>query len=558
MRIEKTALDAQNRCVYSLYKEKGCIGHAVTCADCFEALEIAPEWQSRGYGSYLLREVLRQNGGFDRTAPSEFTAPLPDAGNTAAQALAAKFGFVPRGGLLVRRRVPDLTAVELTHRFLRSTLAPGGLYLDATCGNGHDTLFLCSVAGENGRVIGLDIQPQAAANTNALLAANGMAAIGRAECCDHRELLRFAPPGSADCVMFNFGWLPGAAHDVHSTADSTLPALQAGLDALKPGGVLAAVLYSGKVIGNAEKKAAAEFFRSLPLADYTVLICEFANWADTAPLPCLSLSGKNNRCRCEAPKKEVLPMLQQQTQSPGWRVLNRDVIKYIAMTAMLLNHIANIFLVPGTLWYEVLVDIGYFTAITMCYFLVEGFRYTHSRKQYALRLFGFGVVSQVPFSMAFAQNGILEFQDFNMMFTLFLCFCILLCIETIRNRFLRGVLIVLLIFGSLFCDWALLAPVFTLLFRWSGQDQKRLRFSFALSAALFGWLNYTSSVWLYPTAQCLLMACGSMAGIAASGFVILYLYNGQRAARGKNFSQWFFYLFYPVHLLVLGVIRVMG
>jgi hypothetical protein len=251
-------------------------------------------------------------------------------------------------------------------------------------------------------------------------------------------------------------------------------------------------------------------------------------------------------------------MLQQQTQSPGWRVLNRDVIKYIAVTAMLLNHIANIFLVPGTLWYEVLVDIGYFTAITMCYFLVEGFRYTHSRKQYALRLFGFGVVSQVPFSMAFAQNGILEFQDFNMMFTLFLCFCILLCIETIRNRFLRGVLIVLLIFGSLFCDWALLAPVFTLLFRWSGQDQKRLRFSFALSAALFGWLNYTSSVWLYPTAQCLLMACGSMAGIAASGFVILYLYNGQRAARGKKFSQWFFYLFYPVHLLVLGVIRVMG
>lgn len=108
-------------------------------------------------------------------------------------------------------------------------------------------------------MIGLDIQPQAAANTNALLAANGMAAIGRAECCDHRELLRFAPPGSADCVMFNFGWLPGAAHDVHSTADSTLPALQAGLDALKPGGVLAAVLYSGKVIGNAEKKAAAEF-----------------------------------------------------------------------------------------------------------------------------------------------------------------------------------------------------------------------------------------------------------------------------------------------------------
>ena len=50
--------------------------------------------------------------------------------------------------------------------------------------------------------------------------------------------------------------------------------------------MLAAVLYSGKVIGDAEKQAALAFFRSLPLTKYTVLVCEFANWADTAPLPC--------------------------------------------------------------------------------------------------------------------------------------------------------------------------------------------------------------------------------------------------------------------------------
>ena len=282
MKLEKTPGG------YALYKEKTIIG---TCqarpteqgAD-IAALTIVPEWRRKGYGSYLLKEVLRSLGGYDKEMATVFTAPLPaDAGELAFW---AKFGFAAEGSGLCRRRTPDLTAVKLVQDFLAARLTDPGLCIDATCGNGHDTLFLCSVAGENGRVIGLDIQPQAAANTNALLAANGMAAIGRAECCDHRELLRFAPPGSADCVMFNFGWLPGAAHDVHSTADSTLPALQAGLDALKPGGVLAAVLYSGKVIGNAEKKAAAEFFRILPLADYTVLICEFANWADTAPLPC--------------------------------------------------------------------------------------------------------------------------------------------------------------------------------------------------------------------------------------------------------------------------------
>lgn len=242
-------------------------------------------------------------------------------------------------------------------------------------------------------------------------------------------------------------------------------------------------------------------------------------------------------------------MLQQQTQSPGWRVLNRDVIKYIAITAMLLNHIANIFLVPGTLWYEVLVDIGYFTAITMCYFLVEGFRYTHSRKQYALRLFGFGVVSQVPFSMAFAQNGILEFQDFNMMFTLFLCFCILLCIETIRNRFLRGVLIVLLIFGSLFCDWALLAPVFTLLFAWAGGNRTRQKSAFGAAALIYGGMAGLGSGQVWE-------AVGCAVPILVSAFVILYLYNGQRAARGRTFYKWFFYAFYPAHLLVLGLLRL--
>ncbi|MGN0975225.1 MAG: class I SAM-dependent methyltransferase, partial [Gemmiger sp.] len=197
----------------------------------------------------------------------------------------------PEPGQLCRRRVPDLTAVELTHQALTAALQgrADSFFVDATCGNGHDTLFLCRLAGPGGRVLGLDVQPQAVEATNALLARSGMAEVGQAVCADHRDLLRYAPPGTADCVLFNFGWLPGAGHEVYSTAESTLPALQAALDALKPGGVLAAVLYSGKVIGDGEKQAALAFFRNLPLTRYTVLVCEFANWAATAPLPCLVL-----------------------------------------------------------------------------------------------------------------------------------------------------------------------------------------------------------------------------------------------------------------------------
>ena len=87
------------------------------------------------------------------------------------------------------------------------------------------------------------------------------------------------------------------------------------------------------------------------------------------------------------------------------KILSRDVIKYFAMLTMLLNHIANVFLTPGTLLYEFFLNIGYFTAVTMCYFLVEGYGYTHSRREYARRLLVFAGVSQIPYSMAFAGDS---------------------------------------------------------------------------------------------------------------------------------------------------------
>ncbi len=275
---------------YLLYKESTLIGQAELDGDRITMFTVQPQWRNRGYGSYLLREMLRLNDGFARQTPSHFTAPAPE--NAAAAALLHKFGFSPTGeadGSWQRVRSPDMTAVELCHRFLEGTLPAGGTFLDATCGNGHDTLFLCRKASPNGRVLALDIQPAAVEATNRLLAEHGLQGVGRAIVCDHRDLGHLVPPGTLDAAVFNFGWLPGADHAVHSAAESTLPALQAALDALKPGGVLAAVLYSGKVIGDGEKQAVLEFFRALPLTKYTVLVCEFANWASTAPLPCFVL-----------------------------------------------------------------------------------------------------------------------------------------------------------------------------------------------------------------------------------------------------------------------------
>ena len=227
---------------FALYKEKDCIGECrlspAPKGAQLAALCILPRWRRKGYGSYLLKEVLRSFGGYDREAATVFTAPLPE--NAAELAFWGKFGFAAEGGQLVRRRTPDLTAVKFVQDFLAARLVHPQLCVDAICGS-------------------------------------------------HADLLQYVQPGTADAVMFNFGWLPGADHGVFSTAQSSIPALQAALQAVRPGGIVSAILYSGAVIGSDEKQAVLRFLRALPLKSFTVLVCDFANWAETAPLPCIIL-----------------------------------------------------------------------------------------------------------------------------------------------------------------------------------------------------------------------------------------------------------------------------
>ncbi|MCI8524411.1 MAG: conjugal transfer protein TraX [Oscillospiraceae bacterium] len=239
------------------------------------------------------------------------------------------------------------------------------------------------------------------------------------------------------------------------------------------------------------------------------------------------------------------------------RGLSREAVKYIAALAMLLNHIASVCLTPGTLLREVLIDAGYFTAVTMCYFLAEGFRHTRSRRRYALRLAVFAAVSELPFCLAFTENGILAFQGMNMLFTLLLCFGILAVLEEVESSAVRCALVTALVLLSLVSDWPLLAPLFTLLFRRAGGGRRRTAAAFAAAAGLTGLLFYADSALAgLPPAACLLRALGAAAGPAAAGVAVAFCYSGQRAARGRAFSKWFFYVFYPAHLLLLGLIRV--
>lgn len=240
------------------------------------------------------------------------------------------------------------------------------------------------------------------------------------------------------------------------------------------------------------------------------------------------------------------------------RPLNRDMIKYLAAAAMLLNHVATVFLEPGTALYRLFEYTGYFTAVTMCYFLVEGYEHTGSKRKYAKRLLLFAVISQPPYMLAFEMG---HTGQLNMLFTLFFCFLILYVqCDSMMSRTAKEMTTVFLVFVTVFSDWALFAPVFTLLFlrgrRWGETDRRKTAEAFAAAAGMFALYNFASYYEVgMPAVEALQTALLSGMGIIISGLLILKFYNGQRAARGRTFSKWFFYIFYPAHITILILVR---
>lgn len=155
------------------------------------------------------------------------------------------------------------------HREVAAVLREGDLAVDATAGNGHDTVFLAKLVGAAGKVIAFDVQEQAIASTRERLANERL--LGQTELVhgSHGLIAEHAQPGSVTAVMFNLGYLPGADHAVITQTAETLHALDEALHALKPGGILTIVCYPGHEGGDEEsaavvawaEKHSAEVFR---------------------------------------------------------------------------------------------------------------------------------------------------------------------------------------------------------------------------------------------------------------------------------------------------------
>lgn len=165
---------------------------------------------------------------------------------------------------------------------LERAVHAGDTVVDATMGNGHDTLFLAEQVGPEGRVFAFDIQETALDSTRKLLEEHGV--LGRAAlfCASHADLAEHVP-GPVSAVVFNLGWLPGGSHSVTTLCSSTEKAVRSALQILRPGGILTVCAYPGHAEGGRELEMLVPLFSSLSNREYNVLRQVFLNAGEGAP-----------------------------------------------------------------------------------------------------------------------------------------------------------------------------------------------------------------------------------------------------------------------------------
>jgi predicted methyltransferase len=149
-----------------------------------------------------------------------------------------------------------LSLTTLTHNLLEKELTEGDCVIDATVGNGHDTLFLAKQVGRQGCIFGFDVQQQAISTTQLQLKQNQFKNFCLFH-ASHSEMDIYIPKqqhGKIKLIMFNLGYLPGSDKTIITQANTTLIALKKSIVLLAPNGVLTIMAYPGHSGGEEETK----------------------------------------------------------------------------------------------------------------------------------------------------------------------------------------------------------------------------------------------------------------------------------------------------------------
>ena len=187
--------------------------------------------------------------------------------------------------------VESINTVTIVRECLFGFVKPGAFCVDATAGNGHDTELLCRLVGEGGRVLAFDIQESAIASSRGRLEAGGFSDRAELVLDSHSHMDRYAEAGSADVVVFNFGFLPGGDKSIFTRADTSVEAIEKALVILKTGGLMCLSLYYGGPNGYEERDAILAYVRSLDPRAFTVIRLEFSNRGGDPPFPIFIRKG---------------------------------------------------------------------------------------------------------------------------------------------------------------------------------------------------------------------------------------------------------------------------
>lgn len=174
-------------------------------------------------------------------------------------------------------------SLHISHELVGKVVQLGDIVVDATMGNGNDTLFLAGLVGDKGRVYSFDVQQLALDNTRKRLSEAGV--IDRVELIldGHQNLDKYVPKG-IKAVMFNLGYLPKGDHNIGTKAETTIAAIEKCLELLCREGIVMIVVYYGGDSGFEEKDAVMEYFKAIDCKKYAVLVHDFVNQVNCPPI----------------------------------------------------------------------------------------------------------------------------------------------------------------------------------------------------------------------------------------------------------------------------------
>ena len=248
--------------------------------------------------------------------------------------------------------------------------------------------------------------------------------------------------------------------------------------------------------------------------------------------------------------KEIFMTTQtQQTLPPSifparFQILSGSALKLLACILMLIDHtgvliLANwkpalrvLFTIGSTeiTWYRIVRDIGRSAFPIFCFLLIEGFLHTRNRRKYGQNLLLFALISEIPWNFVFSNTWHHPTQ--NVFFTLFLGYLGLCALEALWEKPVLQLSCIVGLFGFSY--------IFHADYGWHGFLLIMIMYLFRTRRILQA---LVSTLWMnYEWKMCF-------------SFISINMYNGKRGFIQGKAAKYFFYLFYPLHITILVIIR---